>query len=735
VPRAVLVLVLVLVLALVLAPAARPALAAGDDLFTARDYIGIALPEGLCFSPDGSRVAFSFTHADFDQNQNWGSIAVLDAGGAGGPVVPARGPSLNHAPRFSPDGKHIVFLATTAAGDAAEGEAETLDQIAVLPVGGSADDLRVLTEEPAGVDAFAIARDGTVFYLCDERLPDEELERRAEREAAGFDAIVVGEDRPRREIRAIALAVGGDDDGDEGQDGADGSRRVYLGDPGIDALDVSPDGRRLVFSTNSTGNEWDDAAFDLYILPLGPGGKPERREALRLTSRPGPESTPRFDPKGRRVAFTAPIDPALDFSRWDVFAVDAEAALAGREAKVENLTGRDDLHIVDFAWDPAGSTDIFATVERGVDQPLVRFRPDGAGETGDVVAGPGQVGAFAISPDGRRVAFVRQDARAAPEVFVAEVARGKASARPLTALNAQASDRRLGAVEVKKWRARDGLEIEGLYVHPARPPAGGAGGAGGAKPGLILALHGGPSGRSERALYDEYGAQVFAARGYAVLLPNFRGSSGYGDAFGKANRGDLGGKDLEDCLLGVDHVVKEGLVDPERIAVVGGSYGGYLAQMIVAKSSRFKAAVTLYGVFNWFSDFGVTTRPHFERDYFDGYYWDRLELYLERSPLRHVQGIRTPILILHGADDDNVPVGQSRELFTALRELGRPCRLVIYPREGHGIFEPGHQLDAFARTFEWLDRHCPATGPVPVSPPVGPAPVPVPGGAAPPGRR
>ncbi|HZT96174.1 MAG TPA: prolyl oligopeptidase family serine peptidase, partial [Chloroflexota bacterium] len=226
----------------------------------------------------------------------------------------------------------------------------------------------------------------------------------------------------------------------------------------------------------------------------------------------------------------------------------------------------------------------------------------------------------------------------------------------------------------------------------------------------VLAIHGGPaSAFSDRFMGNWHDwAQLLAAAGFAVLMPNPRGSTGRGAAFTEANFRDLGGAELEDNLAGLDYLIKRGTVDPDRLAVAGWSHGGYMTAWTVTQTNRFKAAVMGAGLSNLVSDQGTNDIPVFNLDYFyDSYgalYRDPALLW-ERSPLKHVARVTTPTLILHGEKDERVSVSQGREFYQALRSLGVPCEMVVYPREPHGLREREHQLDLQRRIVAWLKRY------------------------------
>jgi dipeptidyl aminopeptidase/acylaminoacyl peptidase len=255
--------------------------------------------------------------------------------------------------------------------------------------------------------------------------------------------------------------------------------------------------------------------------------------------------------------------------------------------------------------------------------------------------------------------------------------------------------------EVVRWKSRDGLEIEGILVYPL-------GYRRGAPCPLVVDAHGGPPSAFSRGYVlspdRTVDSAALAARGFAVLRPNPRGSTGYGRDFRFANYGDWGGGDLDDILDGVDWLIREGIVDGERLGIAGWSYGGYLAAAAISRTTRFKGACVGAGITNAASFNGTSDIPDFIPDYLGAEAWEDPQRYLRHSPALNAGAVRTPTLILHGEEDERVPTGQGRELHNALRRRGVPVELVLYPRQGHAIGEPRLQLDARRRIVEWMER-------------------------------
>jgi dipeptidyl aminopeptidase/acylaminoacyl peptidase len=345
-----------------------------------------------------------------------------------------------------------------------------------------------------------------------------------------------------------------------------------------------------------------------------------------------------------------------------------------------------------FAWQTDGKR-ILAVVVEGVDQPVYEFAQ---GARPERVTHPGSfVSEVSVSRAGNAVA-VAEGRRETPDLWTLG-----AQPSSLTVLNPSFQNLEIARQETIRWKAPDGLEIEGVLTYPVEYKEG-------TRAPLVVAMHGGPFGVSESTLKGSYYLeQMWAAQGYAVLQPNFRGSDGYGDAFGQANRGDLGGKDYQDVMAGVEKVIQMGVADPDRMGVMGLSYGGYLTNWIISQTDRFKGAISESGIFNLITDYSNSEIPSWEVGYLGGHYWerDRLQLYVERSPFKYVDRIKTPVLVFHGDDDENTFISNSKEMYQALRALGRTVEFARYPREGHGFEEPNHLLDKAARWVSWFSRH------------------------------
>jgi dipeptidyl aminopeptidase/acylaminoacyl peptidase len=252
-----------------------------------------------------------------------------------------------------------------------------------------------------------------------------------------------------------------------------------------------------------------------------------------------------------------------------------------------------------------------------------------------------------------------------------------------------------GESEIFRYKSFDGTEIEALLLKP-----------GGYTPGtrlpLVVMVHGGPTGRWSDS-FEPWG-QLLAARGYAILYPNVRGSMGYGNKFIEMNRGDWGGGDFKDVMAGVDTVIARGLADPVKLGIGGWSYGGYMAAWAVTQTNRFKAAVSGAPVIDLASEFGTESGPAYD-EWFYGLPYEKLEGFIKSSPITYAKNVRTPTLLLQGEADTTDPIGQSQQFYRALKRYEVDAQLVLYPREGHGLREEKHLLDRLNRVINWFDTH------------------------------
>jgi dipeptidyl aminopeptidase/acylaminoacyl peptidase len=285
---------------------------------------------------------------------------------------------------------------------------------------------------------------------------------------------------------------------------------------------------------------------------------------------------------------------------------------------------------------------------------------------------------------------------------------GQTEPRRLTDSNPWLADVRMAKQEPIRYKARDGVEIEGILYHPLDEKTG-------QRYPLIIAVHGGPEAHEPNGWRTDYSrpGQLAAARGFAVLYPNYRGSTGRGVAFSKLDQADYAGAEFDDLVDGIDHLVKMGLVDRARVGVTGGSYGGFASAWCATKlTDHFAASVMFVGISDHVSKFGTTDIPQEMYEvHARKWPWDDWEFFRERSPITHTPGARTPTLIMHGQDDTRVHPSQSMELYRYLKVLGNtPVRLVFFPGEGHGNRKSASRLDYCLRMMRWMEHYLQGPG-------------------------
>jgi dipeptidyl aminopeptidase/acylaminoacyl peptidase len=440
----------------------------------------------------------------------------------------------------------------------------------------------------------------------------------------------------------------------------------------------SPDGRWIAFTSNRSWPDADASDDDDVFVVGSKGGLPRR-----VTTAPGPDSSPAFSPDGRWIAHVAGGDPA---DMWYATTHVALAPVADGERR--SLTRALDRNVLQPRFSPDGRYVLFL-LENGGNQHLARV-PAAGGEVERLVGGEREVMAFDLGLHGEVAVLEGQPQQPAEVSAVVD-----GGLRRLSRVNdAFLEGIRLAPVERFRTRSRDGTPIDGFLTRPPEAPAG-------RKLPTILRIHGGPVAQFSTGF--EITWQLLAAHGYAVVAANPRGSSGRGRDFAHAIFADWGNKDYEDVMAAVDHAIAAGVADPERLGVGGWSYGGMLTDYVITKTGRFKAAMSGASEVNYLAGYGT---DHYQREWETelGLPWRNRDLWIRISPFFDVEKVTTPTLLMCGADDQNVPLLHSLQLYQALRRLGIETELVVYPGEDHGIDRPSFQKDRYARWLAWYDR-------------------------------
>jgi dipeptidyl aminopeptidase/acylaminoacyl peptidase len=573
------------------------------------------------------------------------------------------------APAFSPDGKSLAFLSTRPQVAGRDGsKSDRVEGLYVLPVEGG--EARLVTPSKVEVQAFRWRPDGrAIAYTA----KDSKTAAEVEDEKAGRDQVVVDANLKPSRLWTVDVASGA-------------CTRLTEGDAHVVDFDWAPDGTRLVLRVTETPRIDENYVYSALVMVPASGGFPAPFVPTR-----GKLLRPVFSPSGGYVAWLG----ATDLN--DPFAGSVFVAATNGGAPQEISRGQGGCATA-IDWLDDQTLVVARTLGTAT---VLELQPRQGGQSKTVASGGPVFTDFALAPAARQVALAASTPQCPNEVYAVAV-RGKAKLQRLTTTNPDLERIQLGNQQVRRWKAADGLEIEGILVQPL-------GFVDGRKYPLVVLVHGGPESCHRNGWVTSYSTatQLWASRGCVVLLPNYRGSIGRDEAYERADHGDLMGSEFADILAGIDDLVARGWVDSERVGIAGGSYGGYTtAWAATAHSERFAAGVDLAGITDWLSMQGTSDIPeenalvHWNRPFYAN-----MDLYWERSPLAHVNDCRTPLLILHGERDARVPIGQGEEMYTALRLLGRDVAFVSYPREAHGLRESAHQLDALQRTLAWFDRY------------------------------
>jgi dipeptidyl aminopeptidase/acylaminoacyl peptidase len=451
------------------------------------------------------------------------------------------------------------------------------------------------------------------------------------------------------------------------------------------SIDWSPNGEEILFISNREPNP--DRFFNYDIFAVSVEGGTTRR----LTQTESAEYRPRWSPDGRAIAYQG-TRRGLTSSETTMEDTHVWVLQADGSARREVGSGIDNRQGAP-RWSADGRSLYFTVQERGS---VGLHRVDADGRNHVVVVGePGAVGDWSVAGSGT-VAYAFHSARDLPQLYL----RDDRQVHQLTDVNWRLLDRRqVAEVESLRFVSFDGQEVEAFFTYPI-------GRHEGSKHPMITMIKGGPHG--QRGPQFDHKTQVYAAQGWAVLKVNYRGSTGYGQAFADAIFGDQNGGEAKDVMYGVQAALRRyDWIDGDRLGIEGGSYGGQLTNWIITQTDRFAAAIPIAGISNLIS-FNYMAYYH---DYlaveFGAYpHQDNLmELLWERSPLKHVARVRTPTMLVHGENDNDVPIAEAEQFYVALHDVGVPAVMVRYPREGHGVRETAHVVDLIDRSVAWYGKH------------------------------
>ncbi len=616
---------------------------AAAPALTPEQALGMRSISDLRVSPDGSRVAFVVSEPPKGTDRNrdiW--LATIATKEVRRLTFTEGGES---SPRWSPDGRTLAFLS----------DRESRNQIYLLSMDGG--EATRLTEGKNAIRSFDWAPDGkSIAFLAAEPRTDAEEKKTKDKD----DARVVDKDDKRTRVWIVDMATR--------------AVRQVTRDPwDISDLKWTPRGDALVVVATDKP-EVEQETRKIYTVSLADG------RLATLASPRGPFGQISISPDGGTLAY---LGSRVDGPNPHDLYLQRIGETVARNATSTAI----DRPIGSVAWLPEGG--LVAIVQDGFHSHVYRAGQDRVLRqmTDAERVNPSTL---AVGPQGTLV-FVGETATIAPEVYV----RRATGDEQITHINERWERPAPVKPEFFRYKSFDGLDIEAALLRPPAAPKD-------ARLALIVLVHGGPTGRWSDS-FESWG-QLLAARGYAVLYPNIRGSVGYGHKFIEMNRADWGGGDFKDVIAGVDYLVKSGVADPQRLGIGGWSYGGYMAAWAITQTTRFKASVVGAGLSDLASEFGTENGPEYD-EWFFGLPYEKLDGFVKCSPITFIKNARTPTLILHGEADTTDPIGQGQQLYRALKRYGVPSDFVIYPREGHGLREEKHLVDRLKRIIGWYEKY------------------------------
>jgi len=626
-------------------------------------------------SPDGKHIAYVVYRprrpGKDEDGPSFAELHVADAAGKSRPFV--TGDVNVGNVKWTRDGRFITYVAKR--------NGDEKKCLYAIPIDGG--ESRRLVKHDTDIGDYSLSADGKrVAFLAKEK-PDKKAKKQKDK---GFQAEIVEEQPEPLRTWIVDVALG--PESQHGNVEAARSRMLDI-DGSASVVHWNPAREELMVALAPTPFV-DDALMErTYHRVDVAQGKPSGKWGTE-----GKIGYAAYSPDGKHVAIIGAEDKHDPRAgRLLVGSADAgevKDLLPGYEGHVTGVAWRDDQTILYVAGE-------------GVYTRVAEIKTDGSGKK--TLAEPKGPVFRSVSPAGTgAVALVGESPEHPHEVF--RLAKGEAMR--VTDVNPWLKDLKLAKQEVVEYKARDGLDLEGILVHPFERPAG-------QRVPLILVVHGGPEAHYSNGWLTRYAwpGQLAAARGFAVFYPNYRGSTGRGVKFSKLSQSDYAGPEFDDLVDAIGHLDGMGLVDKAKVGIMGGSYGGFAAAWGATKlTEHFAASVMFVGVADQISKFGTTDIPnemhlvHSRR-----WPWEDWDWFRERSPLYHVEKARTPILILAGKDDPRIHPSQSLQMYRYLKTLGKvPVRLVFYPGEGHGNRKAAGRYDYNLRMMRWMEHYLKGPG-------------------------
>lgn len=614
-------------------------------------------------SPDGRKVAYTVSYYCEKKNKRLGDIYVTDLRSKKSKRLTAH-PSMERGITWSPDSKQLAFSARRNGQQS---------QIYIIQLTGG--EAVQLTNCKTGASNPLWSPDGKwiAFYSSLGQIYSKKMKKE------------LGDVRYLTHLRYYHVR-----NWDNGRrrrifivpaDGSGREQQLTFGecaDEGDHSMCWAPDSREIAFVSNRDPRWWDSIDTNIYTVSV-PQGK-----IIRITANRGPDHTPRYSRDGKYLAYRSIFTYNYESENYKVVVWKRDGS-----AKARTVTLPLDRTVRDFRWGPSGKSIAFLYGTEG--RYLLKSIDIKKGIFKDVLAGRHVINGWDVSRDGRTIIV-----RLGNDLRPAELYRLGKNLLQITHANDGIMARFLTRPAEEIWfRSSDNHKVQGWIIRPV-------GFRSGRQYPMILSIHGGPHGMS--TLSYRFYFQLLAANGYVVLYINPRASLGYGETFSRRIWQDWGGLCYQDLMRGVDHVLKMGFVDKNKMGVTGGSFGGYMTNWIIGHTNRFNAAITVAGISNLTSFYGTTDEQFFPEAEFKGTPWEQKEVYVKHSPLWYAANFKTPTMIIHGQYDFRVRVEQAEQMFTALQKEKVPSVYVWFPNEGHGVRQPKHRKLYYKMILDWFDH-------------------------------
>ncbi len=635
---------------------------AQQQVLTPEMVVSLKSIGAVAIDPTGKNIAYILRTPRGVEEETGGAFTelfVMPASGGGAKQFTFK-PNGVSSPQWSPDGEWIYFTAQRK-------EMDEHNEVYRIPVDGG--EAEQVSKSSNSVRQYLLSPNGKwLAYTMTE------AQNEADKKAAKLGSDINTVDKNFKHHHLYVQAVGSSE------------AKAISGEMSVWDFDWSPDASQLVFQASATPRTDDSYMFKKIYLVAREGSSAPKV----LTETKGKLGNMAWSPDGETIAFNAGVDEN-DPTNGSIFVVPTTGGAA------KNLSEKYEGTVLWVDWLDA-ATLIFSATERS--HTALNMMPANGGARKAIISSGYAFGTASTTADGKTFALAMNAFNHTSEAFVGNVATKKVTR--LTTTNPELDQIKFSGAKEISWKAKDGLEITGLLMLPLDYQTG-------KKYPCIAQIHGGPESAYVEGWTTNYvtWSELLAAQGYVVFSPNYRGSTGRGVAYAKADHKDLGGKEFEDVLDGLDFLAKQGYVDLERVGMGGFSYGGYFSALAATRyTEHFKAASMGAGVANWLSFTGTSDIPqensmvHWNLDVYKN-----MPLVWDRSPMAHVEKSQTALLISHGDKDDRVPIGQGWEIYTAMKLLDKTVEFDIYPREAHGFGERNHQLFSLKRNLEWFEKY------------------------------